>query len=247
MGRTAHRNRRWVLWMAIGLLCGTLSAQNRVHVGIGFNQSYAQLDSLNYVLNAFNAANPWTAPKPMHEIHAPAGITAHIGGDFGGFLIDFQYTMRLATTRAKGAPISGGTGSQITQVRYNASTMDLGVGVFVVRKPRFRLALGQSIDFGNLRLGSRQGISPQVQSQIYSRTVNELNFGTTSFLHFMISFQDGLSPGIFIRPYYQFSLRQNDYAPLNRVLRPVQSLSDPLFILGRQSNVGIKVGIFLGS
>lgn len=51
-------------------------SQNRIHVGIGYNQSFVALDSLNYVLNAFNKENAWTANKPMHEIHAPAGITA---------------------------------------------------------------------------------------------------------------------------------------------------------------------------
>jgi hypothetical protein len=234
----------WVLAMA---LAAGVNAQNRVHFGIGFNQSYAQLDSLNYVLNAFNAANPWTAAKPMHEIHAPAGLTAHLGADFAGVLVDFQYTMRFASTRARGEVYPGSATTQVSQVHYNASTMDLGLGIFVLRKSRFRLALGQSADFGNLRLSGRQGIQPQVQSQIFGRYVNELNFGTTSFLHFMISFRDGVSPGIFIRPYYQLSLLKNDYAPLNRVLRPQASLSDPLFILGRQSNVGIKVGVFLGS
>lgn len=222
-------------------------SQNRIHVGIGYNQSFVALDSLNYVLNAFNKENAWTANKPMHEIHAPGGITAHIGGDFNGILVDFHYTMRLGNTRAKSEPSATSFNSQVIQVRYNASTFDLGLGVFLVKKPRFRLALGQSIDFGNLRLSGRQGNTPQVTSQIYGRYVNELNFGTSSFLHFMISLQDNVGPGIFIRPYYQFSLRQNDYGPLNRAIRPTESLKDPLFILGRQSNFGLKVGVFLGS
>ena len=235
--------------LLICLLGGVLSgqSQNRIHVGIGYNQSFASLDSLNYVLNAFNQENAWTADKPLHEIHAPAGITAHIGGDFDGILVDFHYTMRIASSRAKGQLSPNSFDSQVMQVRYNASTFDLGLGVFLVKKSRFRMALGQSIDFGNLRLSGRRGTTPQVTSQIYGRYVNELNFGTSSFLHFMVSLQDGVGPGIFIRPYYQFSLRQNDYGPLNRAIRPVESLSDPLFILGRQSNFGFKVGVFLGS
>lgn len=222
-------------------------AQNRVHIGIGYNQSYTQVDSLNYIIKAFNAENPWTAAKPMHEIHAPAGITAHVGGDFAGILLDFQYTMRFAATHAKGELFSGSPETQQIQLRYNASTFDLGLGVFVVRKPRLRVALGQSIDFGNVRISGRRGQTSQVQSQVYGRYVNELNFGTTSFLHFMISFKEGLSPGIFIRPYFQYSLRQNDYGPLNRAIRPIEYLKDPLFILGRQTNIGLKVGVFFGS
>lgn len=241
---------RFVLgaWGLLALLFPQLLlAQNRVHVGVGYNQSYAQLDSLNYVLNAFNAENSWTATKPMHEIHLPAGLTAHLGADFAGVLIDFQYTMRLASTRGKGPLTPASEETQEILVRYNASTVDLGIGAFFIRKPRFRMAIGQSLDFGNVRISGKRGPSAQVQSQVYGRFVNELNFGTTSFLHCMVAFQDGVGPGIFIRPYCQISLRQNDYQPLNRAIRPVEYLSDPLFILGRQTNVGMKVGVFFGS
>lgn len=234
-----------VLILAIPL---QILAQNRVHIGIGYNQSYAQLDSLNYILNRFNAENSWADSHPMQEIHMPGGLTAHLGADFGGVLIDFQYTMRFAGSRAKG-PVSPSAAEPTQQniVRYNASTVDLGLGVFVVRKPRLRMAIGQSIDFGNLRISGKRGQTDQLPSQISGRYVTELNFCTTTFLHTMISFQDGVGPGIFIRPYLQVALRQNDYAPLNRAIRPIEYLSDPLFILGRQTNAGLKVGVFFGS
>ncbi len=234
------------LLMCAGMV-GNVGAQNRVHVGLGFNQSYTQVDSLNYVIDAFNKENSWTAGKPMHPIHAPAGITAHLGGDLGGVLLDFQYTMRYASTQSRGELFPGSPETQQIQLRYNASTFDLGLGVFVVRKPRLRVALGQSIDFGTTRLSGRRGPTSQVQSQVYGKFVNELNFGTTSFLHFMIAFKEGVSPGIFIRPYFQYSLRQNDYGPLNRAIRPLTYQSDPLFILSRQTNVGLKVGVYFGS
>lgn len=224
-----------------------LRAQNRVHVGLGFSQSYAQLDSLNYVLNAFNSENAWTEAKPMHEIHMPAGLTGQLGGDFGGVLVDFSYTMRVASSRAKGILNPTTEETQESVVRYNASTVNLGIGAFLVRKSRFRMAFGQSLDFGNVRISGKRGPSIQLQSQIYARYVNELNFGTTSFLHFMIAFQDDMGPGIFIRPFFQVSLRQNDYGPLNRALRPVTYLQDPLFILGRQTNVGLQIGAYFGS
>lgn len=237
-----------MFWMGCLLLTSHSHAQNRVHIGIGYNQSFARLDSLNYVLQAFNEENFWTASKPMHNIRMPAGITAHMGADFAGVLIDFHYTMRLATTKAKG-PLSGNAPepSQEIIIRYNASTMDLGVGVFFIRKPRFRMAIGQSIDFGNVRISGKRGPSESLPSQIFGRFVNELNLGTTSFLHTMIAFQDGVGPGIFIRPYFQFGLYQNDYGPLNRAIRPIEYLNDPLFILGRQTNAGLKVGLFFGS
>jgi hypothetical protein len=243
-GLQARWGRSMALWLvAMGLL-GGLVAQNRVHLGIGYNQSYARLDSLNYILNAFNTENPWTVDKPMHEIHAPVGVTAHIGADFAGVLVDFHYTMRAAGTSARSDSASN---PQAIQVRYNASTLDLGVGWFAIKRPRFRLAIGQTIDFGNLRVSARRSTNPPQPSQLFGRYINELNFGTSSFLHMMISFQDGVGPGIFIRPYFQIGLRKNDYGPLNRAIRPTESLSDPLFLLGRQSNIGLKIGVFLGS
>ena len=247
LGTLNHWHHRLVaFFIAIALWSGT-NAQNRVHLGLGFNQSYARLDSLNYVLNAFNAENSWTSEKALHEIHMPAGLTAHIGGDFKGVLVDFHYTMRIASSKAKGALGGGSFESQIAQVRYNASSFDLGLGIFAIRKARFRMAIGQSLDFGSVRIGGRRGITPQVTSQIYGRYINELNFATTSFLHFMIAFGDGVSPGIFIRPYFQLSLRKNDYQPLNHAFRPQASLLDSQFILGKQTNFGIKIGVYLGS
>jgi hypothetical protein len=222
-------------------------AQNRVHIGAGFNMSYASLDSLNYVLQAYNEENAWTADHPMHDIRMPLGLTAHLGGDFAGILVDLQYTMRSASTRARGPVSAGSPETQETLVRYNASTAEVGMGLFFMRKPRLRMAIGQSVDFGNLRISGKRGPSSQLPGQVPSRYVNELNFGTTTFMQVMVAFQDGVGPGIFIRPYFQFSLRKNDYSPLNRAIRPVESLSDPLFILGRQSNAGIKLGVFFGS
>jgi hypothetical protein len=238
-------------WLAICLLAcfcrGNAGAQNRVHAGIGYNQSYTQLTALNNIFQAFNAENSWAADKPLHSMHLPGGLTAHIGGDFAGVLLDFQYTMRFGNNSARGPIATGSPVQQVLQVHYNASTFDLGFGIFIIRQPQFRMALGQSIDFGTLRVAGRQGVTPQVQGQIFGKYVNELNFGTSSFAHFMIAFRDGVGPGIFIRPYYQISLRQNDYAPFNRAIRPRTALSDPQFILGRQSNVGLKVGIYFGS
>ncbi len=227
------------------LLFSGAIAQNRVHIGIGYNQSYAQLDSLNYVLGAFNSENTWME-KPLSEIHFSGGIAAHVGADFGGVLLDVGYTMRNAYRKGKGDG-SPGEGSQVIQLRYNASTVDIGLGYFALRKPRLRMALGGEMSFGNLNISGRRGNVGQLESQVYGRYINELNFGATAFMHWMIAFQDGVGPGIFIRPYFQFSLLQNDYVPLNRVLRPTEWLSDSQFILGKQSNVGMKVGMFFGS
>jgi hypothetical protein len=232
--------------MLVGICLISMAwGQNRVHFGIGLNQSFAKLDSLNYILNSFNAENEWTQEKPLHEIHMPAGITAHIGAEFKRVLVDLQYTMRVAASRSRGPVAPASTESQVMQLRYNASTIDLGLGYFLVRQSRFRMAIGQSLDFGNLKISGRRGVTPQIQGQIYSRYVNELNFASSTFLHFMLPFRDGVSPGIFFRPYYQFSIRLNDYGPLNRAIRPVESLKDPLFLLGGQNNFGLKVGVFI--
>lgn len=246
MSTAAARSKSiFVVFCCFFLSLSGLFAQNRVHADIGYNQSYARLDSLNYILGAFNSENSWLE-KPLSEIHFSGGIAAHVGADFNGVLLDVGYTMRNAYRKAKGDG-SPGEGSQIVQLRYNASTVDFGLGIFAIRKNRLRMALGGEMSFGNLRISGRRGAVGQLESQIFARYVNELNFGASAFMHWMISFQAGMGPGIFIRPYYQFGLFQNDYVPLNRVLRPTEWLSDPQFILGKQSNIGLKVGLFFGS
>jgi hypothetical protein len=120
-------------------------------------------------------------------------------------------------------------------IRYNAITVDLGIGVFLLCGESFRIALGQSLDFGNVRIEGKRGPSTLIRGQIFGRYVNELNFGTTSLLHFMIALRGCVGPGIFVRPYFQACLRPNDYQPLNSAFRPVESLKDSQFILGRQS------------
>lgn len=225
---------------------GAVHAQNRVYAGAGLNLSYAPYDSLNYVLRAFGDSPSWKGDD-LRPVHMPGGLTAHVGGDLRGILFDLQFTMRLAARRAREEVATSPPSDNLVQVRYNASSLDLGLGVFVVRKPRFRLALGQSLDFGSLRIKGRRGLSSSVQGQVFGQFVNELNLSTSTFAHCMFLLRDGNSPGIFVRPYFQLGFRENDLGPLNRFLRPTEALSDTYYILERQSNVGLKVGLMFGS
>lgn len=235
-----------VLMLSLMLFAsGGLAAQNRVYAGLGINAGYARLDTLNYVLLAFNGENTWLE-KPLRAIHIPQGVNFHIGADLNGFLLDLGYTMRHASRSGKGDG-SIGEGSQVVQLRYNASTFDLGLGAFFVRRPRLRMALGGSMDVGNLRVSARRGLRDEIVSQPYGRYLNELNAGASVFLHTIVAFGDGLGPGIFIRPFYQFGLIQNDFGPLNRALRPSGSVSESYYLLGRQTNYGLKLGLYFGA
>ncbi|MEM7038093.1 MAG: hypothetical protein AAF570_14005, partial [Bacteroidota bacterium] len=218
-------------------------AQNAVHAGVGLNVSYTAADSLNAVFDRFNAENDYDQPMP--NIHVPMGIHATVGANLGGLLLDFSYTMRMAGARA--SDINAGGQEFTNQVRYSANTIDIGLGYFFVNTPTFRLAPGISMDLGRYRLRYRGGLSSNVAIQPWGSSVNELNMGLTGFVQIMIPFSEGIAPGLFIRPYYQLGVVQNDQGPINRVLRPQTAADEEFFILDNASNFGIKIGVVMFS
>lgn len=223
---------------------GKVSGQGRVHFAAGLNASYASLDSLNFVIDRFNEDNP-TYPNQLDNIHVPAGLFLAAGGNFSRVLIELDFTMRTAVAAARSTEDNAGN-QQRTLLRYNAHTFDVGVGYFFLDKEYTQFALGTSLDFGQTRVLARRGSAQQVNNFPWSRIVNELNFSATVFLQGMVVFRESPRLGIFFRPYYQFGFVKNDFGPVNRFLRPSAWQANPFFLLSRPSNVGMKLGMFIG-
>jgi hypothetical protein len=221
------------------------SGDNRVFATLGFNQSFADLKALNGVIRAYNEDNPWQSGQ-LKEIHRPGGICGSVGADFQRLLLQIGYTMRIQVVSGNG-PLNQFADPYEQRVRYNASTVDLGLGYFFVRKQRLKLGIGGSLDLGSLKISGKRGQYPDTRGIIYQQYSKELYIATSGYLHAMFALRPGLSPGIFLQPYYQLSLYQNDYGGLNRGLRPMKYLGDPINILGNGSNFGFKVGLFFGS
>jgi hypothetical protein len=234
-----------VVAFALALGFQNVSAQGRVHFVAGVNVSYAALDSLNFVIDQFNLDNP-TYPNQLNNLYVPMGVFVAAGGNFSRVLIELDFTMRSAATSARSTEDASGNQQRVL-LRYNAHTFDVGIGYFFVDKDYSQFAFGTSLDFGQTRVLARRGSSQQVANFPWSRLVNELNLSATVFLQGMVTFRDNPKLGIFFRPYYQFGFVKNDFGQVNRFLRPNNWQADPFFILSRPSNVGLKVGVFLGS
>lgn len=233
-----------IFLLAFGAALSSLQAQNKVYAAIGLNASYAQPDSLNYILDQFNLDNP-TAEKAMPLVRLPLGLDAHLGGNLNGVLLDINFAMRVWAGTARGAMQSNG-GQTITKMRYNSSTVDIGLGYFVVNRELSQWAVGASLDFGQLRVQVRRGSAAQIATQPWGRTVNELNLAASIFVQGMIELSRAPKMGLYLRPYYQFGFVRNDFGPANLFLRPRGSLSDPFLILQRPSNAGLKIGLYFG-
>ncbi|HHG84461.1 MAG TPA: hypothetical protein ENJ82_06915 [Bacteroidetes bacterium] len=153
--------------------------------------------------------------------------------------------MRLRSGTARG-PVNSNGDQSITKMRYNANTIDIGLGYFFVNKEMTQWALGASLDFGQMRIKMRRGTASQVAGQVWSRTVSDLNLGASIFVQGMVIVSRAPQIGIYFRPYYQFGFFENDLGPANRYLRPQIRTAKPYFIYQRPSNIGLKVGIYFG-
>lgn len=218
-------------------------AQTIAYAGVGLNQSYSALDSLNWVIGRFNENNTWQN-EPLGEFHLPNGFAISAGAAFGRLLIDIGYTGRSQGRRSEGS-VAQGAQPQERRIIYSSNTIDVGVGVKIAGGDRGMVAIGTSLDFGNTRVRTKSGTSDQVASQPWARVMNELNLGSRIFAQVLIPFGSDVGPGLLIRPYYQFAWVQNDFQPVNQFINPTTYLQDPQFILGRVSNVGLTVALVI--
>lgn len=235
-------------FLSISMTFASLPAlgQGRAHLSLGLNGGYAGLDSLNYIVDRFNEENPDYA-KLLPGFHVPVGIYASAGGNFKRLLLELSFTMRTQNARARSEADLAGNEQQI-QLRYNAHTVEIGTGYYIVDGDYTQVALGASLDFGQTRLLARRGAGTlQAASLPWGRMTDELNFAGSIFIQVMFTLRANPQIGLYFRPYYQFGFVRNDFGQVNRFLRPDNWGDDSFIILQRPSNVGLKTGVFIGS
>jgi hypothetical protein len=214
-------------------LCVTqrVQAQEGFFIGVGYNQSYASLDSLNFILDRYNEARPGLT-KTLPSIHTPAGVAVRIGHAGEKWVTELGFTGRWQ--RAKGETVYP-TYTEAQYVRYGAATVDIGTA----RRLGELFQLGLSIDLGAVNAGSRMGVQPRVGTQPYSKIVTGLTLGST--LHFQASLPLNDFLTLDIRPYYQHNWVNNDFSRLHQTINPQTFQPDPDMIFVNSSNAGLKV------
>lgn len=219
--------------------------QMRVYAGIGFNQSFMQVDSLNYVIQRYNMLNE--TEKPLGEISSPRGLAVNVGLIGKRMLFDLGYTMRMQGTRSREVENANGN-YNVRQVSFRMHTFDMGLGLKLNKAEDRVYALGVALNIGTIRVFTRYGRNDNVNAlPLQNPIVSELCLGTTAFFHIAFPLSPDLPFQLYLRPYYYFSLYRNDYGPLNRVVNIPEFQDDPLFLLSPSNNFGLKVGILFGS
>ncbi len=230
-----------VLLLPLCLSFGALDAQVKVYAGLGFNQSFTQIDSLDFIFDNYNSRNG--LENGLKPVSSPRGVAVQTGLVFGRFVLDLGYTGRSQVRKSEETVLGNGT-TQVREIRFRANTFDIGAAGKLNQSEDWLLSLGASIDFGAVRVFSRYGNSADYrQIPLRSPVMNEVTVGSTIFMHASFPVSPDLPLHIFIRPYFQYDLYANEYNPVNRSINFQTYLNDPPFLVSRSSNFGIKVGV----
>lgn len=237
-------------WMSSGLKPGPVSSKMaespsalRVYGGLGFNQSLVWVDSLNFVIDRYNATHD--TDRELMPINAPRGLAVQLGILGNRFMLDLGFTGRGQTRRSREAAQQDGT-YNVRELRYRANTFDVGFGLRLNQSDNWMLMAGASLDFGSVRILTRYGRNDSYRNTpINGAIVNELTLANTVFLQAAFPLAQDFPIHLFIRPYFQYDWYQNDFGPVNRALNFQTYLDDPQFILSASPNLGLKVGVVL--
>lgn len=219
------------LLVTLFLTVGAAQAQEGLFFRLGYNQTYAQLDSLNYIIGRYNDTRSWLT-KEMQEIHTPAGIAIQAGYAGQKWVTEFAFVGRWQRVKAQGDQ-NGNIESRF--VRYGASTFEAGIA----RRLTPFMQLGLSLDIGAIKVRTRTSSSQASSTQVYYDAVRGTTLGNSLYLQFGIPISDILS--LDIRPYYHFNWIATDFAPLNQAINPFTYVPDPDFIVSRTSHVGLRI------
>lgn len=219
------------------------NAQGLYYLTVGFNQSYASPDSLNFVIDNFNARNTWIE-KEMNHISLPNGFTASGGFGFGKLHLDVSFVGKSQVVRARSAQ-DAGLAYREDRLKFRMNVVDAGLGFDVLNQERSGLSLGLSVTMGGLKVFRKNISGTNTQQARFFPVMNDLALGNTVWLQYLVKFGDGPAPALAIRPYYNFAWIRNDYNPVNRTLNFNTYLQDPIYLPSYGHNFGLRIMVGL--
>lgn len=202
-------------------------------VGLGYNQSYASLDSLNFILGRFNESRPEVI-RSLGPMHLQGGLTARAGYAGARWTGELAFTGRRAVSRAQVAANS--TTTYARAVRLSTATVDIGIA----RRLGQYFQVGASLDLGAVQASTQETYQdPGLFWSFPYDIVRGLTLGNTVHVQAQIPLHKFLH--LDIRPYYQRNWVRNDFALLHQTINPQTFQPDPDVILVNSSNVGLKI------
>lgn len=224
----------WFGLLLLRLLPGVQAqAPVGLFVGVGYNQSYASLDSLNFILRRFNEGHA-DVTRAMPSMHLQGGLAARAGYAGARWTGELAFTGRRAVAKAELSPNSATTYARA--VRLSTATLDIGIA----RRFGDYFQVGASLDLGAVKAATQETYqNPGLFWSFPYDVVRGLTLGNT--VHFQAQIPLHKFLHLDIRPYYQRNWVCNDFALLNQTINPQTFHPDPDVIFVNSSNVGLKV------
>lgn len=218
--------------LLFGLAPG-LQAQEGLFIGAGYNQSYASLDSLNFILRRYNESRP-NLNRSMKEMHLLGGLSVRAGYAGEKWIGELGFTGRRGVSKAEDS--LGTNLSHWQAVRLSTATVDIGIA----RRLGEHFQIGASLDLGAVKAAMESNYDGNSTFLFFPPDiVRGLTLGNTIHFQAQIPLTDFLN--LDIRPYYQHNWVRNDFFRLHQTLNPQTHQPDPDVILVSTGNVGLKV------
>ena len=191
-----------------------LSQSGMLTTGLGYNASFVNAKSANFVIDRYNETRTWLS-KPMEHITYMDGISWNATGTIGVFLIDFNYNHRATVISAEG---DNGNGMMRRDIKVKDGSFGFGIGLNIIESNP-TIGLGFDADIGRLSFKSRM-YKPEISAEgNYEELDAILTSGGTVWIQTMIYGGDH-GVGLAIRPYYHFDFSDYNYQWFNQSINP---------------------------
>ncbi len=131
------------------------------------------------------------------------------------------------------------------ELKWRMNTFNLGLGVALGQRPRSRVNIGISFDFGSEKIFTRVKVNGVYETEEFTEVQKDLLMGSTLFMQIILS-GEHIPGGLFIRPYIQFPYFKTDYYDTHGVLDANNSIDyDVAKSTSWNAGVQLQLGLFL--
>jgi hypothetical protein len=229
-----------IIWLCVSLLlCFQLQAQTTrkkgknakatgkfiTQLGIGWNYSMLEPTGFNHAMKQFDGN-----VEEITWMHAPS-LAVSVYGNPGESHLRLLFDFGL-TGRWRNIKIDDNASSSSLKTTFHFHTARLGIGTLPFQSHTFDVGLGVGFDGGIAMAGFGKDVAEIVQT--------EFVYGASVFMPIYVRVGRGFSIGL--RPYYQYQLKELNFAKFNQKLNPdTYLLTPPEKLKSKPHHFGIEL------